>query len=198
MIYSLELTTVRFTKEKKLEDLEIWKYYDVSFESNGLLVSNFGRMKLYDFRDRTEGDNGAGYKNVNIYNKELKKAKKFYVHRLVAELFLEKPCDSKKQVNHIDGNKGNNHYTNLEWVSPKENIKHMHVNSLSKNRRELGSIVKLPDEVIMSAYLAVKIGMLGIRESADKFGMPRTTLSSIMNKRSRRGVTDAIDNHFGL
>ena len=50
----------------------------------------------------------------------------------------------------------------------------------------------------MNAYLAVKIGMLGIRESADKFGMPRTTLSSIMNKRSRRGVTDAIDSHFGL
>ncbi len=38
---------------------------------------------------------------------------------------------------------------------------------------------------------------LGIAESAKKYGMPRTTLSSIMNKRSRRDVTDNCDLIFG-
>ena len=40
--------------------------------------------------------------------------------------------------------------------------------------------------------------MYGVREAADKYGMPRTTLSTIMNKRSRRSVTDTIDQYFKL
>ena len=106
--------------------------------------------------------------------------------------------DGKPQVNHIDSNKENNHYRNLQWVSPKDNIKHMHENGLNKKRRELKNTFKVSDATVANAYLSVKIGMFGVREAADKYGMPRTTLSSIMNKRSRRSVTDTIDNYFIL
>ena len=49
-----------------------------------------------------------------------------YVHRLVARFFIGMPPETgeKWTVNHIDGNKLNNHYTNLEWVTYKENIRH--------------------------------------------------------------------------
>ena len=46
-----------------------------------------------------------------------------YVHRLIAETFIEKP-DYPCEVNHIDGNKQNNAASNLEWVTRSENMKH--------------------------------------------------------------------------
>ena len=45
------------------------------------------------------------------------------IHRLVALNFIPN-TDNKTDVNHIDGNKHNNHYTNLEWVTRLENNLH--------------------------------------------------------------------------
>lgn len=45
------------------------------------------------------------------------------VHQLIAIAFVEKP-EGKDFVNHEDGNKLNNHYSNLKWVTPKENTNH--------------------------------------------------------------------------
>lgn len=48
--------------------------------------------------------------------------KKFFVHRLVAFVFIHNPDPEHKiQVNHIDHNRTNNFVNNLEWVSPLEN-----------------------------------------------------------------------------
>lgn len=45
------------------------------------------------------------------------------IHRLVAETYIENP-DNLPQVNHIDENKLNNHISNLEWITQKENAIH--------------------------------------------------------------------------
>ena len=62
-----------------------------------------------------------GYSHVTIQING--KAKRFRVHRLVAEAFIPNP-DGKPYVNHIDGNRQNNSITNLEWVTPAENTRH--------------------------------------------------------------------------
>lgn len=45
------------------------------------------------------------------------------VHRLVAMAFLPNP-DNLPEVNHKDGDKGNNDVSNLEWISRHGNMQH--------------------------------------------------------------------------
>jgi len=63
----------------------------------------------------------TGYLIVNLWKNN--KGSGFYVHRLVAQAFIPNN-ENKPEVNHIDGNKRNNHISNLEWVTSKENTQH--------------------------------------------------------------------------
>lgn len=60
-----------------------------------------------------------GYATVELFKN--KSSQRFLIHRLIAITFLENP-DAKSQVNHKDENKLNNTVSNLEWVSPRENM----------------------------------------------------------------------------
>lgn len=65
-------------------------------------------------------------KNGKVYNKT--------VHRLLAEAFIPPFCG--EQVNHIDGDKGNNVISNLEWCTGSENMTHAYKTGLhSKAKR---------------------------------------------------------------
>ena len=68
-------------------------------------------------------DNGRGYLVVSLKLKNIRKWKKAYIHRLVALAYIDNPED-KKEVNHIDEDKHNNHKNNLEWVTRIENVNH--------------------------------------------------------------------------
>jgi len=132
-------------------------------------------------------DNGAGYLSVGV------SLKRRYVHRLVATAFLKPPTPEHTQVNHIDGNKSNNHVSNLEWVTPSSNIRHAHKAGLMENRANVGKTIIRPDDDIALLYRDIKLNGLEVAEASRKHGFKRTTTSSIVNKRSRRNVTDEID-----
>lgn len=54
-----------------------------------------------------------------------------FVHRLVAKCFIDNPYNYPV-INHKDGNKQNNHYSNLEWCTVKQNHTHALLNNLDK------------------------------------------------------------------
>ncbi|QGT53228.1 HNH endonuclease [Lactococcus phage CHPC958] len=85
-------------------------------------IYNDGRVYSKNKNDFMKlGTTEDGYKQVCLSNKG--KTKTFKVHRLVAIHFIENNL-SKPQVNHIDENKNNNNYKNLEWMTNKENMNH--------------------------------------------------------------------------
>lgn len=62
---------------------------------------------------------GRGLKYLSVKHT----GKSWYVHRLVAECYIENP-DNKPQVNHLDKDTVHNYYKNLEWCTNSEN--HLH------------------------------------------------------------------------
>ena len=74
-----------------------------------------------------------GYASVALCLNGIKKS--FVIHRIVAFHFVEN-YQSKPEVNHIDGNKLNNVFTNLEWCTSSENQIHAVKNNLQKSGEE--------------------------------------------------------------
>ena len=63
--------------------------------------------------------NPHGYHRVNLFGPEGRK--RMFVHRVVAEAFHGEQWEPGKVVDHIDGNKLNNYYKNLEPISQSDN-----------------------------------------------------------------------------
>lgn len=76
----------------------------------------------------------------------------FSCHRLVAQAFIDNP-KNLPQVNHISGNKKDNHWTNLEWSTAKENTTHVIVTGLRKSPKS-----KTPDIKILEAARLLSSG----------------------------------------
>lgn len=113
---------------------EEWKSLD---DFPNYIISNLGNVKNIKTNKILVGDhNTMGYRRVVLREKGF--SKRYFVHRLVAYLFVE-GYGENLVVNHIDGNKQNNIFTNLEWVTRSENDIHAFKNNLRDiwNKRKL-------------------------------------------------------------
>ena len=106
--------------------MERWK--DIEEYEGYYMVSDHGRIKntKTGHISSLSDINSVGYKRVTLYTPV---RKRFFVHRLVAYHFCE-GYQKDYVVNHKDGNKQNNHFSNLEWVTRSENDLHAYRNNL--------------------------------------------------------------------
>lgn len=86
------------------------------------LVSRFGEIySLYSKRILRPSKTSDGYNQYNLFKN--KKRYVYFEHRAVALAFVYNPNPEKYNiVNHIDENKQNNYYKNLEWCDTLYNI----------------------------------------------------------------------------
>lgn len=133
-------------------------------------------------------DLGKGYEQVILQSD--RKRYSPLVHSLVAFAFLADPPGeygpSKIIINHKDGNKKNNHFSNLEWVTPKQNSEHAVAIGLIANG-EAASNAKLTVKKVRQIR---KYRANGVSQSflAKKFGVSKYAIYAISINKTWRHV----------
>jgi hypothetical protein len=152
----------------EIENLEneVWKnIQDILPKARKYSISNMGRIKNIN-NMLINGIVKGGYLSVNIYMDNNLDCNTFFVHRLVAELFISNN-DNKKIVNHKDGNKLNNISSNLEWCTSSENSIHAINTGLNKNVKKVKVINNITkEETIFMSYT----------DASKKLNIPQNTL----------------------
>ena len=171
---------------------EVWK--DIDGYEGSYQVSNSGKVRSLDReitktnrhgnvqnfklkgRELRHNDNGKGYLAV-----QLGRGNRRYVHRLVAEMFIDNPFELPS-INHIDNNTKNNNVTNIEWVTHQENIQHK-VRQGRQHKGERIHSTKLKEDDVREIR---KLLSNGVSQSkiAEMYNITQTPISKI-----KRGVT---------
>lgn len=113
-----------------------------------------------------------------------KKMIPYKIHRLVALAFIPNN-ENKKEVNHIDGNKLNNHVENLEWCTRQENIEHCILNKLQKpfKGEEIGNS-KLLEFQVIEIRNKFKPRVYSRAKLAKEYNVSEATIKDILYKRT--------------
>ncbi len=100
-----------------------------------------------------------------------------FIHRLVAIAFLPNP-HNKPQVNHKDGNKKNNHVSNLEWATSYENNNHAFDSGLNKSK-------KLSDQDVLLIIQEYNTGQYSSRDLSARWGVCDRMIMSYVKGKDR-------------
>ena len=149
------------------------QWLDISGYEGLYQISNFGRVKSFYFRNPRilKPHKVKGYSNVELYKN--KKKKQFYIHRLVMENFCPIENMNVLDVNHKDEDKSNNHISNLEWMTHKDNLNYgsraekARMKMQGKNSSRSKKVRCVEKNVIYEA----------LREAERQLGIPATNIS---------------------
>lgn len=132
--------------------MENWRFIEANSD---YMVSDHGRILSFKGKSKliiSSSITAKGYEYVAIRQKGIYVG--YSVHRLVATAFIPNP-KRLPQVNHLDGNKLNNHVSNLEWCDAYDNAMHAIRTGLRPPAPALSSVpCAMTDETgnILQAY----------------------------------------------
>lgn len=157
--------------KKEEEWKQVAEFPDYSISSFGTVKNKYGKtMRLTS--------NGHGYYSV-CFGKAVKgKNTRRYIHRLVAQAFVENP-NAYAEVNHKDSCRHNNYVDNLEWVSRKMNSEHARTYG---NQRPIPK--KLTEEVVRLIRKEAALAELPQSAIAAKYGIAQQTVSDLHTRRA--------------
>ena len=119
-------------------------------------------------------DNGNGYQYISVnYGGKLFH---FAIHRLVAELFVDGNSDENTEVHHIDGNKLNNNYKNLRWVSKKEH----NARGVDAVERAIETKIKKYGKPFKLTKKGISLSFNSVQQAADYLGVSRTAVRLVL------------------
>jgi len=177
---------------------EIWK--DVPGYVGYYEVSNFGKVRSVDrYVNNHKGERALrkgkvltdtlddkGYVRYTFRMGKSKKMKRG--HRLVAEAFIPNP-NQYTIINHKDGNKANNHISNLEWCTHRQNSQHAEsmglVNHVKGSKHHKATTTE--DDVRKMRRLYAK-GNHTQKQIAEIFSINPNTIKHILAGRTWPGV----------
>lgn len=170
-----------------LKGYENCKGYAVDMSGN-MYTCKAHNMKPYWFKDtwsklKTKINQGYVYCIMSNFGEDVS-AK---VHRLVGLAFIENP-DAYPIINHKDGNKQNNHISNLEWCSYVHNANHY----LEKGLRDTAKGVRLPNAILNDEKIREirELNQVGLKnkEIANTYKVDVSCISRIVNGKSWKHV----------
>lgn len=150
ILKQVSLDRVRVEKVFGFEDYYVTEYGD---------VYSTKRNKIKKLKS---SPNNSGYLGVSLYKNDV--CHPTAIHRIVATTFISNK-ELDKSVNHKDGNKLNNHFSNLEFMSCQDNITHAIKNGLFNNRGSRNACSKLKENDVIEI-----LGMLKNKESKTYIG----------------------------
>ena len=174
------------------EDYKIYSVGDREYKifRNGKIVSCAyereheadNRTRKFAEREVIPSQTAHGYYEINLGGRKYNE--RWLLHRLVAKVWLGDSFGL--EVNHIDGNKGNNSVENLEWVTHSENEKHKHLNNLDGRTLHTNYIAwknatKFSSEIKRSVLNDYEKGMRQ-KDLSEKYKISQSTISTIIRK----------------
>lgn len=156
-------------------------------------VSNYGRLRSFQNEEKggtiIKGSVIQGYRSLNIRISGGKTINR-YVHKLVADLFVERQSQESKYVIHLDFDKQNNRAENLKWVTKDQMVEHNRLNPAVINRKVplRNSNYKLTEPKVRIIKKMLKNDKSRLKTIAKQFGITHTQLNRIRSGENWKNV----------